>query len=423
MVSTIQIDCPLALTLAEKLRYARHDLTLRWLERIASRVSLERNQVFPTRELLNHVPLLIDGVADYVSNPAAEIGVHMPVVAKAMELGELRHKQGFDAYEILKEYEFLGGILFEFFTTTVQQIAEPCEKGELMACSSRLYRAITIIQQSTMTHFLLLADKRVSEREERLRAFNRVVSHEIKNRINSVLGAGQVLDELSEMPAAKREELLDIILRNAREMRHTVENVLVLARTDNADVRQHRNVKLTEAVREAVRQVREAAQRAKIEIRVPPDMPDIEVSAAVIELCVKNYLSNAIKYADPAKETRFAEIRGFEQQNEAGEREIVLQVCDNGIGVPADKIDHLFERFYRAHEGMTAVEGTGLGLSIVREIVEAQGGRAWFEQPPEGGTVFAIALPLRREAGSERREATGEPEAAEPSKVERSSPG
>ena len=399
MSSTIPVDCPLAIVLSDKLRVARHELTERWLERIASRVDIDPLRVFPTDDLLDHVPLLIEGVADYIENPAAEIGIHMPVVAKAMELGELRHKQGFDAYEILKEYEFLGGILFEFFIDCVQKIDEPCEKWELMACSSRLYRAITIIQQATMTHFLLLADKRVAEREERLRAFNRVVSHEIKNRIGAILGASEVLNELGEMPAPKREELMEIVLRNAREMRNTVENVLVLARSDTEDARQHKNVKLPEAVREAVRQVREAAQRSGIEVRILPQMPEIEVSAAVIELSVKNYLSNAIKYTDKAKEKRFVEISGGEEVTSDDQREIVVRVRDNGIGVPADKRDHLFERFFRAHEGMTAIEGTGLGLSIVREVAEAQGGRAWAEYPPEGGTVFAIALPLRRQDG------------------------
>ena len=76
---------------------------------------------------------------------------------------------------------------------------------------------------------------------------------------------------------------------------------------------------------------------------------------------------------------------------------------DNGIGVPADKREKLFERFFRAHEGMTAVEGTGLGLNIVRETVESQGGRAWAEHPDDGGSVFAIALPLRRRDGESRR--------------------
>lgn len=389
-------DCPLAGVLAIQLRASKRELTTIWLERISDRVTLDPNRVFPTDELLDHVPLLIDGVADYVENPAAEVGVDMPVVAKAMELGALRHKQGFDAYEILKEYEFLGGILFTFFSRTVEEIAEPCEKRELMACGSRLYRAVTIIQQATMSHFLLLADKQVNEREDRLRGVNRVISHEIKNRIGAILGASTILDEIADVSPAKRAELLEIIGRNAREMRNTVENVVVLSRMDSEDARHHRNVRLPEAVKEAVRQVREAAQAAKIEVRIKPDIPEIEVSAAVIELSVKNYLSNAIKYCDPAHTRCVVEISGSIEEKEPGEREIIVRVCDNGLGVPPDKRDKLFERFFRAHESMSQIEGTGLGLSIVRETVESQGGRAWAEYPTEGGSVFAIALPLRR---------------------------
>jgi signal transduction histidine kinase len=393
-------ECPLAGVLAQHLRGAKRELTTKWLERITDRVSLEPNRVFPTDELLDHVPLLIEGVADYVDNPAAEVGVDMPVVAKAMELGALRHQQGFDAYEILKEYEFLGGILFTFFSRTVENITEPCEKRELMACGSRLYRAVTIIQQATMSHFLLLADKQVAEREERLRGVNRVISHEIKNRIGAVLGASTLLNEVTELSPEKREDLLEIIARNAREMQNTVDNVVVLARTENEDSRQHRHVRLPEAVKEAIRQVREAAQAASIDVRVKPDMPDIEVSAAVIELSVKNYLSNAIKYCDPEQEICVVEISGSVEEKEPGKREIIVRVCDNGLGVPLDKREHLFERFFRAHESMSDVEGTGLGLSIVRETVESQGGRAWAEHPGKG-TVFAIALPLRRRPDAE----------------------
>jgi signal transduction histidine kinase len=279
-----------------------------------------------------------------------------------------------------------------------------------MACGARLYRAVTIIQQSTMTHFLLLADRQVAEREERLRAFNRVISHEIKNRVGAILGAGSVLSELPDLDADKRAELVDIVFRNSREMRDTLENVLVLSRTDADDPRQHRNVKLKAAVAEAVRHVREASQSAGIEVRIIPAMPDIEVSAAVIELSVKNYLSNAIKYADPSKERRFIDISAAEERTAAGEREIVLRVRDNGIGVPPDKRAHLFDRFFRAHEDMTQIEGTGLGLNIVREIAESQGGRAWAEYPEGGGSIFAIALPLRRkETGSTERRQEGAP--------------
>src|SRR5512132_411092 len=185
----------------------------------------------------------------------------MVVVAKAMELGALRHKQGFDAYEILKEYELLGGILFHFFSTQADEIDQPCGRGELMDCASRLFRAVTIIQQATLTHFLLLADQRIAERESRLRAFNRVLSHEIKNRIGAILGASDILEEIGDLTPERHNTLVSMSGRNARDMRSVVENVLVMSQMEK-DVREHSQIRLPEAAKEAVREVREAAQAA-----------------------------------------------------------------------------------------------------------------------------------------------------------------
>lgn len=390
-------DCPLAGVLADRLRESRRGLAKRWLDRIADRVALDPNDIFPSDELLDHVPLLIGGVADYLERPVNEVSADIPVVAKAMELGELRHAQGFDAYQILKEYEILGGILFAFLAEAADEIPEPCEKSELLYCGQRLFKAVTLIQQTTTMQFLRLADARVSEREERLRAFNRTVSHEIKNSIGAVLGASVTLLEIPDLEPAQRQELVGIIARNARMMKHTVENLVALSRTET-DSRQHRHVFLPEAAREAARGIRESAQEAGLEIRFG-ELERAEINAAGVELCLTNYLSNAIKYADPAKDDRFVEITGAVEPGPDGQREIVVRVRDNGLGVPTEKRAKLFQRFFRAHdtEALDA-EGTGLGLNIVAETAESLGGRAWAEFLDDG-SIFAFSLPCRREAG------------------------
>ncbi|MEO6879157.1 MAG: histidine kinase dimerization/phospho-acceptor domain-containing protein, partial [Gemmatimonadaceae bacterium] len=248
--------CPLAGVLAVRLREARTELTARWLERIAARVSTEPNRIFPSDQLLNHVPLLIDGIADYLEDPSAEIGSDTPVIGKAVELGALRHEQGFDAYEILKEYEILGGILFAHLARVADEVDQQCENGELLVCGHRVFRAVSIIQQTTTAHFLRLADEQVAEREDRLRAFNRTVSHEIKNQIGTILGASEVLRDIGEtLPRAERLKFLEIISNNARIMRGTIENLVELSRLQT-DPRQHRHVRLPEAAAESVRQLR-----------------------------------------------------------------------------------------------------------------------------------------------------------------------
>ena len=390
-------ECPLAEALAQRMRVASRDLVQQWLERISARIAISADDIFPTDELLDHMPLLVAGIADYIENPAEEVSADDPVIGHAMKLGELRHAQGFDAYEILKEYEILGGILFNYLATAADEMPEPCEKSELLVCGHRLFRAVTVIEQTTTMHYLRLAEERVSEREDPRRAFNRTFSHEMRNRIGAILGASEVLTELGE-PDEERSKLQGIIARNAHAMKRTIENLVTLARTETG-ARQHRHVRLPQAPAEAARQVREAAQAAGVDTQLFETMPDVDVNAAVVELSLTNYLSNAIKYRDPGTQQCTVVVDAAVER--AGvKKEIVIRVRDTGIGVPAEKREKLFQRFFRAHEIESAADGTGLGLSIVKDTVESIGGRAWAAFP-ECGAVFAFALPFRRDRGAD----------------------
>ena len=389
-------DCPLASVLAARLRAEREELTKRWLDRIAARVSIDAISVFPTADLLDHVPLLIDGIAAYLENPADGIVGDIPVIGKATELGELRHQQGFDAYEIFKEYEILGGVLFSFLSRIVDGIDQPCTRSELLNCAHRLFHAVTLIQQVTTMHFLRRTNEQVREREERLRGFNRMVSHELKTRVGAIKGAHALLGE-SWLDPTQRERFLHMIGENVEGIEAMLGNLLVLSRLENR-VRQHRHVRLPQAVAEVVRQLREMARASSVHVKVAEDIPDVEVDAAAIELSLTNYVSNAIKYADPEKLNRTVEIQGrVEQRDDAAGETLVVEVRDNGLGVPSDAKEKLFQRFFRAHDPtITGIEGSGLGLSIVRETVEGIGGRAWIESGVQSGSVFAFAIPCRR---------------------------
>ena len=400
-------DCPLATTLAGRLRADRDALTGRWLARIAARVALDPNRVFPTDELLDHVPLLLDGIADYVEDPAREIGADAPVVAKAMELGDLRHGQGFDAYELLKEYEILGGILFTFLADVVDDVDEPCTRRELLACTHRVFQAVALIQQATTVQFLRRGGERVREREARLRTFNRAITHELKNHLHAALGASDLL-AMPGLDPAGTPTLAGVVGRNLRAMHGRLEGLLELTRLEG-DARQQRHVLLPPAAAEAARQLRAAAAAARVTVSLAPDLPAVEVHAAAVELCLTNYLSNAIKYHDPAKPTRWAVIGGAVREYGGGACELVITVRDNGLGVPEAARATLFDRFTRAHDAtVTRAEGTGLGLSLVRDAVEAMSGRAWAEFPADGGAVFAFSIPCRRD---DRRAGRADPPA------------
>ncbi|HSH45221.1 MAG TPA: sensor histidine kinase [Longimicrobiales bacterium] len=385
-------ECPLAMDLAERLRQEREGLINRWLDRISARVTLAPGQIFPTRDILDHVPLLVDGIADYLEDPAEEITADVPVVAKAMELGEMRLAQGFDVYQILKEYEILGGVLFDFMIRTVDDIQEDCTRGELLVCGHRVFRSISVIQQYTTTRYMRLADERVEQREEQLRNFNRAVSHELKNQIGAASGAASMLQ--SDVVAGRPEDaerLLSIVQSNVQAMNGTLVRLTELSRLDREKTRTT-NIRLTQAAAEAKRQLRKFAEDRNVVVELADHLPDVEVPAAAVELALSNYLSNAIKYRDPSRDVSWARIEG-RLIGDGDTRELEVWVTDNGLGVPEDSRDHIFRRYYRAHdETVTGEEGTGLGLSLVRDNIEGLGGRVWAEFPDQGSR-FGFAIP------------------------------
>jgi signal transduction histidine kinase len=391
--STIQpVSCPLPVQFSSRIRAAKEDLVRRWLDRITDRVSIAPNRVFPSEQLLDHVPILIDGIAAYLEVPSEEISVDMPVIAKAMELGELRHGQGFDAYEILKEYEILGGILFNFLTEIVDQVEGDCSRVELLDCGHRLFRAIAIIQQVTAEQYLRIAGDRVNEREQRLRGFNRSVSHEVKNRIGTLKGAVEMLqEEFVKADPAAHLRFMTMLRENVNGLQTLVEDLSDLSRLDD-ETQLKRNIMLPDAIAESVRQLREMAGSRRVTVNIQSDIPRVEIPAAVVELCVSNYVANAIKYREPAR-AALVEISGHVLNEGTDQCEVVVEVRNNGIGVPVDKRDKLFTRYFRAHAITSRVEGTGLGLSIVRNTVESIGGRAWADFSDPAWTAFCFSVP------------------------------
>ena len=400
----------LAALLGAELRKARTQIVRRWLDRIVARVRIDQNAVFPTDELLDHVPLLVDGIASYLESCGAAVDEQMGVEAKAMELGALRHAQGFDAHQILKEHEILAGIIFTVLAESLGRIpAAEAAPEDVALVWRRASEAIDEERQATMTHFLRVSAEQVRQREERLRRFNRMVSHELKNRVGAIRGASALLAEPWLEPS-QRERFLRIIAQNGEGLQRVLENLTALSRLEG-ESRRHRNVLLPAAAAEVVRQLRDAAKLGQVKIHVDEHLPAVEVDAAAVELCLANYLSNAIKYADPKKPVHTVEVSGeLIVPTKTREGELVVRVRDNGLGVPEQAREHLFEQFFRAHGETVTAEGTGLGLNIVQETITSLGGRAWAEFPEDGWTVFAFALPSRREedaaaAGTRRPDA------------------
>ena len=164
--------------LAAELRAGRTELATRWLDRIAARASIDPNLVFPTDELLDHMPLVIGGIADFLEDPGEVLSGQSGTIAWAMELGALRYKQGFSQLELHKEYQLLGSILFAFLVRAARQSNPPNDLGPVLKCAHWLFQAIAVVQQATTAQFLQQMTSALAERENRLLAFHRALTHD-----------------------------------------------------------------------------------------------------------------------------------------------------------------------------------------------------------------------------------------------------
>lgn len=381
-------------TIANRLAEEHAALAARWFARLRVLVPVSDNDVFPSDSLLDHIPSLIIDISDYVRTPETDaIVANTRVFEKARELGTLRHQQQASLHQVLREYQLLGEILIRFVQDeSAGSMAAPAAP-EAIAVVNRIQQAVALLLQETVETFVGLYTRTITDQAERLEQFTRMAAHEWRQPLGALRTASAIL-EMPELKADQREASLVIIQRNVQrlvEMTMTLERIARIDAQDNSAMRQR--VELTVVATEAARQLREMAQASGVTVRVAEGMPVLQVDVGRLELCLVNLVSNAIKYADPHKPERRVEINARLSSDE----HCVIEVRDNGLGIPSERIPDIFRRFTRVHDGQGRaqhVPGVGLGLSIVADCVREMAGRIDVESVVGEGSVFRLRVPV-----------------------------
>jgi two-component system OmpR family sensor kinase len=217
--------------------------------------------------------------------------------------------------------------------------------------------------------------------------FTSDAAHELRTPITVMLTQTQTALH-RERSAAEYRDTLETCQRAAQRMRRLIESLLELARLD-AGQQQMKQLRfdLAQTARDCVALIQPLAdqRRVKISCDVPPldCVGDSERLAQVIT----NLLTNAITYNQENGEVRI--------QGETKNGSVILTVSDNGLGISAEALPHVFDRFYRADSSRTS-GNTGLGLAISKAIVEAHAGQIDVSSQLGAGSVFTVRLPLAR---------------------------
>ncbi|HZY56677.1 MAG TPA: HAMP domain-containing sensor histidine kinase [Rubrobacteraceae bacterium] len=231
---------------------------------------------------------------------------------------------------------------------------------------------------------------RQEEALSRQRRFAADASPELRTPLTSITGYAQMLKDWSlEDPKTARESV-SAILEESERMRKLVESLLILARGDAGAPLELSRGDLSAVAADAVRAARAAADGKVAVEYVPPGEP---VEASFDETRIRQVaailLDNAIKYT-PEGGTVAVSVG---QENGWAK----LEVSDTGIGIPADELPRVFERFHRV-DPARAEGGVGLGLSIARQIARAHGGEIEAESEPGEGSIFVLRIPRSRSA-------------------------
>lgn len=381
-------------------RMAAEALTLSasWFTRLDELLPVAPEEVFPSEEILDHIPSLIADIARYLQAPDdEEIAANTAVTEKARELGMLRHRQQASVHQLLREFELLGEVLETFVVEEATRLSLSPSPAECFDVVRRLTRATRSLMRTTVDTFISEYTNTIQERNERLRTFNRMASHELRTPLGTLMFAAAALNQASVRDNPDRlTRVTEAIRGNTERLARLVENLQRIVRlAESSDGPDLQDVDLGALAGDIRTQVEDMAAARGVEIRILDGLPSIVIDPARLELILINLLSNAIKYSDPARQGPYVEVGIDPAPQPPGV--VTLVVRDNGLGVPDEQQQEIFSRFTRAHAHLDeahGISGSGLGLAIVAECVEAVGGAIRCESTVGEGTAFFVTLPV-----------------------------
>lgn len=233
--------------------------------------------------------------------------------------------------------------------------------------------------------------------------FLSTMSHELRTPLTSIIGFSQMLLRPSaKTPMTERQSgNIERILKNAQHLLVLINDVLDLAKVEagRMDVNAA-EVSLPNLLHALVDETRSIAieRKLSLEVFIEDEIDNLETDPQKLRQILLNLISNALKFTEQGGVTITAKRRLHTMTDEAEKtkaEQIMIAVKDTGIGIPAEKQEHIFEAFYQVDNSNSRnYGGTGLGLSIVRELTTLLGGRVEIESVPGQGTTFTVVLPM-----------------------------
>lgn len=254
--------------------------------------------------------------------------------------------------------------------------------------------AVSVITSAMTTQIKQQEKLRADTEKEKMRGnLLRAVSHDLRTPLTSIVGATAAMMENDDvLSRAERKELLSEVKEDAEWLIRMVENLLSITRIggEAAKIKKEQEA-AEEIVAESVRKFKKRFPAQTVSVSVPEELLMVPMDAILIEQVIINLLENAVLHGKRATRIQLSVHRT--------ESEAVVEVQDNGIGIPDAAFPHLFDGYFRQQEEKStdSKRNMGIGLSVCMSIVKAHGGMMDAKNLPEGGALFRFTLPFEGE--------------------------
>ena len=235
----------------------------------------------------------------------------------------------------------------------------------------------------------LATDAEVLQRADALKTrLLNAVSHDLRTPLASIIAsAGSLRQRDVEWSDAERDTFAADIEEQATRLSRIVTNLLDLSRMESGELRPERGwYDVGALVDDVVGRLRPLASTHRVRVNVPEDLPPVPLDYIEIDEVLSNLIENAIRHTPEGTQVDITAS--------VDERELVVEVADDGPGIPPESLPHVFDPFVRLSAKPDGKSGLGLGLAVARGLVEAHGGRIAAQRRGGGGTVFRFTLPL-----------------------------
>jgi two-component system NtrC family sensor kinase len=217
--------------------------------------------------------------------------------------------------------------------------------------------------------------------------FVQTVSHDLRSPLTAILGYVELLDRVG--PVNERQQgFIERVLSSVYNITNLINDLLDLGRIESGFDERKELIPLNGVVQYSIDSFQRAIQEKDqiLQVDVADNLPDVYADIVRLRQMADKLLDNAILYTPRGGKIAIQIYTENEQ--------VVLQVRDTGIGIPAAERPHIFEKFYRGNNISEQVSGSGLGLSIVKSVVENHQGRIWVDSNEGEGTMFTVVLPI-----------------------------